>query len=127
MTTKKHTQGRLAATQDAYLVDENDDIIALATDGEERCRKIDTANAAELVRRWNAFEPGGIVEEMREALERLLLQLPVPSEAQPGDPSGMWDEHTALMLYPDPADADHAGMTLDAISSARALLARMND
>ncbi len=29
-------------------------------------------NAAELVRRWNAFEPGGLVAEMAEALGLLL-------------------------------------------------------
>ena len=35
-------------------------------------RKRELANAAELVRRWNAFEPGGEVEKLREALADIL-------------------------------------------------------
>ena len=42
-------------------------------DGDEYTRTTLTAgNAAELVRRWNAFEEGGAVEEMYAALEALL-------------------------------------------------------
>ena len=36
--------------------------------------EIREANAKELVRRWNAFEEGGLVDELRKALENLTKQ-----------------------------------------------------
>ena len=68
MAKMKHTQGRLSCGVDAIIYAEDGDIVALAGDGGERARRIDVANAVELVRRWNAHA------DLLAALEAIVIQ-----------------------------------------------------
>lgn len=67
---------------------------------DERARKKDAARAAELVRRWNAFEAGGEVEGMREAMRlarKTLKWIPgdLPKEALQALDRHLGHPHTA--------------------------------
>ena len=67
--TEQHTQGRIRAIGVDLVVG---DLPVLGASGWATTAGLSQAeceaNAAELVRRWNAFEPGGAVERFMEAV-----------------------------------------------------------
>lgn len=67
--TTQHTQGRIKAVGvDLLIINPNGIHGLISGPSDETCR----ANAAELVRRWNAFEEGGAVRTLVEAAGLLL-------------------------------------------------------
>lgn len=104
---QEHTQGRLTV----HPFDDGSGLCSLVSSGPightgDTGLHTGLANAAELVRRWNAFEPGGEVEEMRAALEALVAAV---------TERGIIAE--SLSVNPE---------SLGEVKTARAALARLN-
>lgn len=70
------TKGELCVSSSTLICDKEARIVANVSPIEVQELKIDmpkaTANAKELVRRWNAFEDSGMVDELKDACSYLL-------------------------------------------------------
>ena len=68
----EHTTGKLEVEGNTYLKDDSGKVVFLTNHVTGLSFKQQSANAKELVRRWNAFEKDGLVDELRAALKALM-------------------------------------------------------
>ena len=76
----KYTKGRIEISQESinaidFLSEKEGNVVAQIISDDDELTPTEFANAEEMVRRWNAFEEGGLVEQLSNRLRDSALAI----------------------------------------------------